>query len=312
MVATTDTDVLRMVEYESLISYFVVSSAALLVYDYCLTLDLECHLVWSKPHRWTNILYLVQRYLPLLDTAILLTVATFLSDRINQKYCDAILNSSLWLHFVGTAFSEVLLSMRIYAISRQRVRHLGYIMSACFTLILVANLVVASVLHTKEQIPPPLRGCLHTDNRIDFTVFIGTYVLYDCGGFVLIIIPAIVEYKDRKFLPLYDSVYRDGKDVTCAPIQIETEHLQAYISTFFCLLSILRAFQKPCVASILFWRTENHMLRAFHSITTSRIVLRIREAMEIRSVQFSVGGTPEVEISHHGTSTTIVFERNID
>lgn len=54
------------------------------------------------------------------------------------------------------------------------------------------------------------------------------------------------------------------------------------------------------------------MLRAFHSITTSRIVLRIREAMEIRSVQFSVGGTPEVEISHHGTSTTIVFERNID
>lgn len=77
------------------------------------------------------------------------------------------------------------------------------------------------------------------------------------GGFVLIIIPAIVECesysyfaytnyvlrnapmypdKDRKFLPLYDSVYRDGKDVTCAPIQIETEHLQAYISTFFCLV----------------------------------------------------------------------------
>ncbi|KAJ3890101.1 hypothetical protein GG344DRAFT_66550 [Lentinula edodes] len=200
MVATTDTDVLRMVEYESLISYFVVSSAALLVYDYFLTLDLECHLVWSKPYRWTNILYLVQRYLPLLDTAILLTVAAFLSDRINQKYCDAILNSSLWLHFVGTAFSEV---------------------------------------------PRPLRGCLHTDNRIDFTVFIGTYVLYDCGnddmnwgaegGFVLIIIPAIVEYKNRKFSPLYDSVYRDGKDVTCAPIQIKTEHLQAYISTFFSL-----------------------------------------------------------------------------
>ncbi|KAJ3848342.1 hypothetical protein EV368DRAFT_49486 [Lentinula lateritia] len=51
-----------------------VSSAALLVYDYCLTLDLECRLVWSKPYRWANILYLVQRYLPLLDTAILLTV----------------------------------------------------------------------------------------------------------------------------------------------------------------------------------------------------------------------------------------------
>ncbi|KAJ3920386.1 hypothetical protein F5877DRAFT_65799 [Lentinula edodes] len=252
MVATTDTDVLRMVEYESLISYFVVSSAALLVYDYFLTLDLECHLVWSKPYRWTNILYLVQRYLPLLDTAILLTVAAFLSDRINQKYCDAILNSSLWLHFAGTAFSEVLLSMRIYAISRQRVRHLGYIMPACFALILVANLVVASVLHTKEHIfPRPLRGCLHTDNRIDFTVFIGTYVLYDCGGFVLIIIPAIVEYKNRQFSPLYDSVYRDGKDVTCALSQIETEHPQA-------------------------------MLRAFHSITTSRIVLHIREAMETR------------------------------
>ncbi|KAJ3908368.1 hypothetical protein F5879DRAFT_937875 [Lentinula edodes] len=296
MVTTTDTDVSRMVEYESLISYFVVSSATLLVYDYCLTLGLERHLVWSNPYRWANVLYLVQRYLPLLDTAILLTVAAFLSDHINQKYCDAILNSSLWLHFVGTAFSEVLLSMRIYAISRQRVRHLGYIMPACFALILVANLVVASVLHTKEQIPRPLRGCLHTDNRIDFTVFIGTYVLYDCGGFVLIIIPAIVEYKNRQFSPLYDSVYRDGV-------------FQYILLLAMCSINLVLVYGK----SVRLYYLCMPMLRAFHSITTSRIVLHIREAMEIRSVQFSVGGTPEVEISHHpGISTTIVFERDID
>ena len=50
-----------------------VSTAALLVYDYCLTLDLEYKFVWSKPRSWSNGLYLIQRYLPLLDTMLLLT-----------------------------------------------------------------------------------------------------------------------------------------------------------------------------------------------------------------------------------------------
>ncbi|KAJ3735551.1 hypothetical protein DFJ43DRAFT_872818 [Lentinula guzmanii] len=82
----------RMFEYDELISYFIVSCAALLAYDYCLTLDLERKFVWSKPCKWSNILYLFQRYLPLVDTVILFTISTFSS---NTGYCDSIFNASL-------------------------------------------------------------------------------------------------------------------------------------------------------------------------------------------------------------------------
>ncbi|KAJ3986544.1 hypothetical protein F5890DRAFT_987216 [Lentinula detonsa] len=142
-----------------------LSCAALLAYDYCLTLDLERKFVWSKPCKWSNILYLFQRYLPLVDTVILFTIRTSLS--------------------------EMLLSMRVYAISRGRFKHLGYFIENSFP-------------HR------PLQGCLHVDNPISFTLFITSFILYDCGGFVLTIRPAILGYKNRKFLKLYDAVYREG------------------------------------------------------------------------------------------------------
>ncbi|KAJ3801887.1 hypothetical protein GGU11DRAFT_137189 [Lentinula aff. detonsa] len=226
----------------------LVSCAALLAYDYCLTLDLERKFVWSKP--W---------------------------------YCDSIFNASLWLHFVGTSLSEMLLSMRVYAISRGRFKHLGYFMSACFAMIFVANIVVTTTLHTGENSfpPTPLRGCLHVDNPISFTLFITSFILYDCGGFVLTIKPAILGYKNRKFLKLYDAVYRE---VMCG-IELALAYGISIELHFLCM----------------------PILRVLHSITTSRIVLNIRQAMDITTVEF-YSETPDMEsFNRTNTSARIVF-----
>ncbi|KIK64130.1 hypothetical protein GYMLUDRAFT_433203 [Collybiopsis luxurians FD-317 M1] len=122
----------------------VVSTSTLLIYDCCLTLDLECKLVWSYPFKWINVLYLVQRYLPLVDTVIMLNIGTF-SPHQSQAYCHDVLDSSILCVNVCRAtcrrnretqgLSEVLLSLRIWAISRDRIRHLAYIISLCFILL---------------------------------------------------------------------------------------------------------------------------------------------------------------------------------
>lgn len=53
------------------ISLLLVSSVALLLYDYALTLSLEVDLVWRAPWNLLKLFYIVQRYLPFFDTAFL-------------------------------------------------------------------------------------------------------------------------------------------------------------------------------------------------------------------------------------------------
>ncbi|KAE9385602.1 hypothetical protein BT96DRAFT_575054 [Gymnopus androsaceus JB14] len=152
--------------YESLVSYFLVSTATLLVYDYCLTLDLECEFVWSNLRRWSNALYLIQRYLPFLDMMLLLT-STFASD-LDEKYCYIVLDAGLWMHIGGICLSEVVLSMRVWAISRDRFRHhFAYILSASLVGVFIATLTVTGIFSNRTDyaplpLPEPLRGCLHT------------------------------------------------------------------------------------------------------------------------------------------------------
>ncbi|KIK64126.1 hypothetical protein GYMLUDRAFT_432988 [Collybiopsis luxurians FD-317 M1] len=95
----------KTASYQDLISYFLVSTSTLLIYDYCLTLDLECKLLWSQPLKWFNVLYLVQRYLPLIDTVVLLNIGIFSSSH-SQTYCNDVLHFSIWLHIAGMGLSE--------------------------------------------------------------------------------------------------------------------------------------------------------------------------------------------------------------
>ncbi|KAJ3735549.1 hypothetical protein DFJ43DRAFT_872800 [Lentinula guzmanii] len=156
--------------------------------------------------------------------------------------------------------------------------------------------------------PTPVRGCLHIDNPVSFTLFITSFILYDCGGFVLTIKPAILGYKNRKFLKLYDAVYREGIHqfvlfcVLCGidfalayGISIELHFL---CMPYYIYLRVLSLFIDDIPPSIL---------RVLHSITTSRIVLNIREAMDITSVEF-YSETPDMEsFSRTNTSARIVF-----
>ncbi|KZP03451.1 hypothetical protein FIBSPDRAFT_1055280 [Athelia psychrophila] len=53
------------------IIYFDVFSACVLVYDYILTFNSEVTLIWGEPWKSLKVLFLLSRYLPFADTAVL-------------------------------------------------------------------------------------------------------------------------------------------------------------------------------------------------------------------------------------------------
>lgn len=50
---------------------YLVAAAALFVWDYLVTMGMEIELVWTSRWNAIKILFLIQRYLPFLDTCIL-------------------------------------------------------------------------------------------------------------------------------------------------------------------------------------------------------------------------------------------------
>ncbi|THV01832.1 hypothetical protein K435DRAFT_793043 [Dendrothele bispora CBS 962.96] len=51
----------------------LVYCSTLLVYDYLLSIQEENELIWSSKWTWVKVLYIIQRYMPLGDTVILLS-----------------------------------------------------------------------------------------------------------------------------------------------------------------------------------------------------------------------------------------------
>ncbi|KIK64125.1 hypothetical protein GYMLUDRAFT_432977 [Collybiopsis luxurians FD-317 M1] len=93
-------------------------------------------------------------------------------------------------------------------------------------------------------------------------VVFGLFGLYQLGGFILLVLSAISGYKDRKHSQLYNPVYRDG--------------IFQYI-LMLAIISINIVVVEVISADLNFLLMP--LIRVLHSITTSRIVLNIRDAM---------------------------------
>ncbi|KAF9267105.1 hypothetical protein L218DRAFT_718685 [Marasmius fiardii PR-910] len=100
-------------------TYFLASSSTILVFDYFLTVRLEVEHIWLSPFNWITVLYLVQRYLPFVDTFGVLLYGVFFPTVSSQK-CSVINHFVHGLHLFGITLSEVVLTARVYAACKLR------------------------------------------------------------------------------------------------------------------------------------------------------------------------------------------------
>ncbi|TFK63371.1 hypothetical protein BDN72DRAFT_847692 [Pluteus cervinus] len=242
--------------------YFTLASLTWYLYDLLLTLDLEVNLLW--PSKWTlmKVLYLLQRYLPFIDTVIVVMCWEF-GKITNPHSCEALYKTCGWTYFVGMTLSEIILMRRTLAVwGNGKELHIA--------LFLFLICCIAPVYFMLEKFyepltyhPVPIHGlyCFVTgQNHINFLTW-AILTVYDTGLLILIAIPAFRTYRSGGHQStLFQVVYRDGI--------LYYLYLVALSG-----LNVLWILKLPGGDTTLLTSVE----RVAYSILTSRAVLHIRE-----------------------------------
>ncbi|EDR00568.1 uncharacterized protein LACBIDRAFT_313218 [Laccaria bicolor S238N-H82] len=208
-------DINQLVEYVGamrLVTYFNVSAAAMLVYDYFLTLGMEVDLVWLSAWGPMKVLFIVQRYLPFIDAATFSLINQLLTT-INPSVCKKIANAQAVLSVTGCILSELILTLRVWAVWK-RSKFLGIALSILLLATAAACYVFTGLfqhgLKLSNRPYPEFQGCFITGtNRLLYVDWLALMV-YDSLLLILMIIPGITAYREQGNEGLHAVVYRDG------------------------------------------------------------------------------------------------------
>ncbi|KAF5332081.1 hypothetical protein D9611_008044 [Ephemerocybe angulata] len=93
--------------------YLNASAWTLLVYDYFLTFDSEVTTIWKSPWSIGIPLFYLNRYLPLIDEALLIYYGR---STDSARACEAIFKTQLWTTFVGGTACRVIIYLHACAL----------------------------------------------------------------------------------------------------------------------------------------------------------------------------------------------------
>jgi len=96
------------------IDYVYIGAAALLIYDYFLTLRLEAEFIWFSRWTYTKVLLLVVRYASLVSTILLLHNKLF--PDIPIEGCKTIPPLSAWAVTIQLFLTDVVIAIRTWAV----------------------------------------------------------------------------------------------------------------------------------------------------------------------------------------------------
>lgn len=250
------------------VTSFDVLGVTIFVYDYFLTLGMEVEFVWSSKWGFMKVLYLLQRYLPFLDSVCLCLMHQLSAD-IDTRVCLIVERARGWLMIIGFALSELILTLRAWAVWERSMR-VGIFLSVLFTLTLAAELAVTRLflhgLRFSEKPYPEFVGCFITgaNHLVSFNWIV--LMIYEAVTLVLMIIPAIAAYRNGGNIPFYHVIYRDG--------------LMVYVYLFtFSIINVVVVNTLPEEYIDLLSSVE----RVLHSMLTSRVILEVRQYISRQS-----------------------------
>ncbi|KAJ3834244.1 hypothetical protein F5878DRAFT_630999 [Lentinula raphanica] len=244
----------------NLISSFLVSSAVVFLYDWIDMLPEEIEFVWtSNLLRPFNVLYMIQRYMPFIDTIGILFVVSF-EQPLDAGVCQVLYNISGWMYVIGIALTEVILTMRTWALwgkgSKLSIT-LPIFFTCCFVPIFyVFNLFLQTQTFEPSPFPNDL-GCIFLGGKP--TLFVCWIILLAYEAVILALM-LMCYYQSGRWFALSRTVYKEG--------------FTFYIITF--LWSIINI----TVILLLPHDLENLLSsyqRIMHNVLTSRAVLHMRK-----------------------------------
>ncbi|TDL17576.1 hypothetical protein BD410DRAFT_807196 [Rickenella mellea] len=128
---------------------FVAATGALLVYDYLfVTFEREVTLVWTQ--RWTRgkVMFLLNRYLPFIDTFLMLNHDIVLTGETSQSKCLNGTAAVTWLPVFGIIIAEALILYGFFGVDTS------------FKVLCVLVLVVTQIEIKSLAYSGPPHGCI--------------------------------------------------------------------------------------------------------------------------------------------------------
>jgi len=251
-----------LVDQRTVVDYTYIAAFAILYYDWIITLPREVPLVWFADWSYTKILFLLARYLPMINSFFVLRNQLGLD--VDWTFCRPFYRTAAWLLILGLTFAEIILSVRTWAVWKCN-RYVGLLLSGLF----VGSLILDSVLVERYlktlALAPPLyhgfRGCFLTGaSDIIYINFI-LMVVVDIIVLVLMCISAWQSYRRGNANELSVVVHRDGM-LFYVYLLVFTE------GNFIIMLAAPPSFQTMLTP----------LQTTFYSVFSCRIVLNIRSA----------------------------------
>ncbi|KAG7091667.1 hypothetical protein E1B28_010687 [Marasmius oreades] len=280
-----DVDVLETLKHEMLVRNFNAAAGALFAYDVLINLDVELKYIWAamnirkRPINTAtvifNLMYLAQRYLPLLDRVIL--DQYFMLGASNTRACFITYTLSAWSSILGILLSELILAVRIWAVWARKpsigiiliVLSLGCSVPATFFFARFVGGIQYPELNI--QTGPgsaQLRRCFYSMKNKDIYVCWIVLMVYDCASFILMSIPGFRAYRTGGSSNLLKVVYRDGVIYYAFIFLVSLVNVIIILILTPDLVHIISPFE-----------------RVLHSILASHAVLHIRKVASRDYVQ---------------------------
>ncbi|KAF9267738.1 hypothetical protein L218DRAFT_995316 [Marasmius fiardii PR-910] len=215
----SDLNLVEIVEklgHQQIVAYMDVVGAVLCIYEVMINFHIKVEHIWMRKWSFVTVLYILQRYLPLADTTGLIFHVQF-GTNLSIHYCSLTYKIAGWSHIVGFVLSEVLLTIRVWAVWNRSAR-VAVGLVAFFLVCWASNYrVIFQYMDSIEfaTLPfPNFRGCFVANQST--TLFVNWILLtvYDTGTFVMILIPGVASYRRGGRSELLKTIYRDGR-ITC-------------------------------------------------------------------------------------------------
>jgi len=200
-------DVLTQIRADNVIKCSWVAAAAVMVYDYGLTIQHE-HFMWQR--RWSlgKCLYLFTRYLGLVT--VILDISVMFTAGHTEKFCKATFWWELFSSASAIISAQVVLLFRVYAVYERDNKLLGALAITMAIGTLASSVVLSLYRPVLSETPLGLTGCSVRATPRKF--FLGGLpsLIIETILCLLMILKAIQHHRYRSSSPLMSKMLRDS------------------------------------------------------------------------------------------------------
>ncbi|KAJ8693128.1 hypothetical protein PTI98_010370 [Pleurotus ostreatus] len=208
-------NLVTVLEHSRLVLYFDFASAAIALYDYILTLELETRHMWFK-QRWSliRILFFINRYTPFVD----ITFSLYNVLLPTEQGCTFMNKFSGWSFCLSIALSEVILTMRTWSLWKgwrwSCVALVAFYLSCWIPIGVLLDIFFAHAEVYAIRLPG-YATCLVIPGNKSLYICWTLLLAYDTGTLALMIVAGTRSYTQlygrlRGSSALLRTIYRDG------------------------------------------------------------------------------------------------------